>query len=408
MFRVQIRGMKQIQKVNPIKIYAFFKAAYLCCVNATIVFDLWALVFCIAAIQGYFLAFILFRWRRGPVLANRLLAVLLFLYAYTLSEYVLYWTHLIYYHPHFANSSAQFPFLFGPLLFGYCRNIYEPHALRRQDAWHLLPFVIATAVMLPWYSLDFEVKQAVLQGKGVFPGPKKFLSVLIWLRIGHLFAYAGYLLWYLRRQPAAGVTNAWARRLVLFFTGFALAYASYFVLVRFSFFNLAWDYHISAAMTAFIYLIAYSGYVRPAVFDGYQWTEPGESRLKYRNSGLTPEAARSLLHRLDTLMRTEHLYRDATLSLETLAEKLQVGKHHLSQVINEHLSANFFEYINALRIEEAKTLLRESNRSELHIIEAAYTVGFNNKVSFNNAFKKATGLTPTAYRKQFAESGQDT
>ena len=72
--------------------------------------------------------------------------------------------------------------------------------------------------------------------------------------------------------------------------------------------------------------------------------------------------------------------------------------------INEHLGASFFEYVNQLRIEEAKRLLTETTRSDLHVIEAAYMVGFNNKVSFNTAFKKATGMTPTEYRRNHAKS----
>ena len=156
-------------------------------------------------------------------------------------------------------------------------------------------------------------------------------------------------------------------------------------------------------MTAFIYLIAYAGYVQPAVFDGYAWTEPA-TPVKYRNSGLTPEASRSLLQNLTEMMREEQCWRDPDISLEKLANALNASKHHVSQVINEHLGTSFFEYINQLRIEEATQLLAETTRSDLHVIEVAYAVGFNNKVSFNSAFKKATGMTPTEYRRSHSKS----
>lgn len=379
---------------------AFF---YLCWVNTTTTFDIWTIVFLIASVQGYFVAFVMFRWQRGPTQANRLLALLLLLYALTMSEYVLYWSHNIYHYPHIAECSTQFPFLFGPILYWYCRSIYEGKKLQWKDALQVLPFAFAVSALIPWYMLDAADKQAVMRGAASSPTNGAWMLVVTWARILHLFAYAGYLFWYLRQQPKVAATTRWGTLLVLFFAGFALAYGSYYVLVRFPFFNSQWDYHISAMMTAFIYLIAYSGYVRPAVFEGFQWSEPSAARVKYRNSGLTPEAIRSLLAKLNALMEQERLYRDPDLSLDGLAEKLNAGKHHVSQVINECHGANFFEYVNKLRIEEAKRLLRESNRGELHIIEAAYSVGFNNKVSFNNAFKKATGMTPTAYRKFYGQ-----
>jgi AraC-like DNA-binding protein len=60
--------------------------------------------------------------------------------------------------------------------------------------------------------------------------------------------------------------------------------------------------------------------------------------------------------------------------------------------------------VNQLRVEEAKALLAETTRSDLHVIEVAYAVGFNNKMSFNAAFKKATGMTPTEYRRNHGQT----
>lgn len=156
-------------------------------------------------------------------------------------------------------------------------------------------------------------------------------------------------------------------------------------------------------MTAMIYLIAYSGYAQPAVFEGFHWTEPA-APAKYRNSGLTPEASRSLLQNLELLMREEVLYHDADISLDKLAARLNASKHHVSQVINEQLGTSFFEYVNKLRVEELKTPLAETTRFDFHIIEIAFIVGFNNKVSFNATLKKATGMTPTEYRRSHGVS----
>jgi len=77
-----------------------------------------------------------------------------------------------------------------------------------------------------------------------------------------------------------------------------------------------------------------------------------------------------------------------------------ISKHQLSQVINEQTGMNFFEYVNQHRIGEARQLLSATSKKELNIIDIAYEVGFNNKVSFNTAFKKITGKTPTSFRNE--------
>jgi AraC-like DNA-binding protein len=58
---------------------------------------------------------------------------------------------------------------------------------------------------------------------------------------------------------------------------------------------------------------------------------------------------------------------------------------------------NFFEFINKFRIEEAKEILKNDTEKYLNIIDVAYEVGFNNKVTFNKSFKKILSQTPTQY-----------
>ena len=114
-------------------------------------------------------------------------------------------------------------------------------------------------------------------------------------------------------------------------------------------------------------------------------------------SGLTPSLSEELRTELVTLLTVDRVYRDNSINLETLAEKLNTTRHNASQIINEHFDMNFFELINKFRIEEAIDLLAEDKNGNLNIIDIAYEVGYNNKVTFNKAFKKATSLTPTQF-----------
>ena len=362
-------------------------------------FDFWQLVFLIASVQAFFLAVLLFLKGGKKAGANRLLAGLLLLFSITLIEYLFWWTNLIFQWPHIMDVSAHFPFLMGPLLLGNFYVLSGGQLSREKVLSHLAPFLVVLLIFIPWYGQDAALKSEILL-KEVQPGFPWWIRVsVLWIRIGHMLLYAGILWWFARRQVSGDRPSQWVRLIAFFFGIYALAYASYFVLVRFSFFNQQWDYHISLIMTLMIFLIASYAYLYPAVLEGLRPREAFHSG-KYRNSGLTEDAANSMLNQLEQLMQEHQLYQDPDLNLERLAERLNASKHHVSQVINSGIGMGFFEYINHLRIQEAKILLLTKGKEELNIIEAAYAVGFNNKVSFNNAFKKETGLTPTEFRKQ--------
>jgi ligand-binding sensor domain-containing protein/AraC-like DNA-binding protein len=107
-----------------------------------------------------------------------------------------------------------------------------------------------------------------------------------------------------------------------------------------------------------------------------------------------------LLH----LLEEQHIYRDESVSLNSLAGQLELPARQLSRLINEKLDKSFYDLINYFRIEEAKTLLTEEKEQKT-IIEIAFYVGFNSKSSFNQAFKKLTGMTPSQFKNRFLQNG---
>ena len=119
---------------------------------------------------------------------------------------------------------------------------------------------------------------------------------------------------------------------------------------------------------------------------------------KYGKTGLSKAFSEELKHKLDMLMQTRKPYLSQELRLDDIAELLNISRHHASQVINENYGLNFFDYVNAYRVEEAKRLLQGNQENNVQSIsEVAYQSGFNNRVSFYNAFKKVTNTTPTEY-----------
>ena len=86
--------------------------------------------------------------------------------------------------------------------------------------------------------------------------------------------------------------------------------------------------------------------------------------------------------------------------MQDLAGDLGLSVHYLSEVLNSRLKQNFSDLINSYRIKEAIKMLKDPNYENEKIINIAYDSGFNNKASFNNAFKKYTGMTPGKYKAQ--------
>ena len=102
---------------------------------------------------------------------------------------------------------------------------------------------------------------------------------------------------------------------------------------------------------------------------------------------------------LKSYMTKDEPFLDPSLTVKTLSEKTNIPHRELSVLINQELKQHFFDFINSYRIEKAMRILKDTENAKVTILETLYDVGFNSKSSFNTAFKKHTGLTPTAYRK---------
>jgi AraC-like DNA-binding protein len=89
---------------------------------------------------------------------------------------------------------------------------------------------------------------------------------------------------------------------------------------------------------------------------------------------------------------------DCNLSLTELAESLGIFNHYLTQVLNDELNQNFYDFINSYRIEEFKKLLLDKKYNRYTLYAIALEAGFNSKSTFNRIFKNFTGLTPSQYK----------
>ena len=90
------------------------------------------------------------------------------------------------------------------------------------------------------------------------------------------------------------------------------------------------------------------------------------------------------------------------LTLDQAAEQVYLSKSYFCRIIKDELGCTFTEYVNRLRIERSKTLLRSTG---MPIAEIACAVGFDDQSYFTRIFKKQTGIAPGKYREQRSAHG---
>jgi len=128
-------------------------------------------------------------------------------------------------------------------------------------------------------------------------------------------------------------------------------------------------------------------------------TETFHQNTKYQKSGLKEDDAQRYLAILRSHMEEEKPYLDSSLGLKHLAGQIELSTNQLSQLLNEQLSQNFYDFVNSYRLEEFKVRVKDEKNRNFTLLYLAYDCGFNSKTTFNTFFKKSTGKTPSEYLK---------
>jgi AraC-like DNA-binding protein len=90
-------------------------------------------------------------------------------------------------------------------------------------------------------------------------------------------------------------------------------------------------------------------------------------------------------------------FTDSELSVQKVAEKTGISVYKVPVILKKQFGVSFKEYLNAIRLEESRRLLKNSDRQ---ITEIAFMVGYNSPSHFNKVFKEETGMSPREYREE--------
>ncbi|MGC6431902.1 MAG: helix-turn-helix domain-containing protein [Jejuia sp.] len=166
-------------------------------------------------------------------------------------------------------------------------------------------------------------------------------------------------------------------------------------------------YPLWIGLSILIYWIGYT-----AVLQNHLYIQRLEIRSKSTNvSGdnttnvkLNKELPLDSFNKIENVIKTNKLFLNPHLSIPKIAKEVNLSTGYISQLINKHSKLNFNDYVNTLRVEEAKKFLADNNFKNYTIHAIALETGFNSKSSFYTAFKKHTQITPTEYKKSVQNS----
>lgn len=104
--------------------------------------------------------------------------------------------------------------------------------------------------------------------------------------------------------------------------------------------------------------------------------------------------------KLITLLEEEQLHHNPNLSRDIIAEHLGISNGYLSQILKEHTTSSFSDFINSYRIRDIQKMMKDPQFDKYSLLAIGLECGFNSKTSFYTNFKKQTGLTPKEFKNK--------
>lgn len=380
----------------------------------------------LGAAQGVFLALALLNTKSGDIWAHRILALLTFLFSIDLGEEFLYQIGFFESVPDLLNVLAPIDLLYGPLIYLYVLQLTSPanNGTVKRNYWHFLPALTGIVVLLPYFLMDGAEKLELTETlrTGGTMESDTFHALLIQFgftlfMLGTIIQLGLYLLFSIRKlithakiirnefSDIDKINLAWLRNLILGLSCIYLLYLGDQFFPDLMGMNILGDLTTVMAVIL-IYAMGYLGLRQPIVFTGAFKSQQtvikeniDQAEEKYRRSGLDKETSSVFLNELTQYMKANKPYLEGNLVLPQLAQQLGISANYLSQIINEQLKVNFYDFVNGYRVEEAKQLIRNAGQEKPNIFKIALDSGFNSKSAFYTAFKKETSTTPTQYRK---------
>jgi AraC-like DNA-binding protein len=358
-------------------------------------------LFCIIVVfQSIVFSFFLFQ--KGGKISNIFLAVYFIAQAFTISNALISYTLRDFFVQRFSiliDIGVAFSLLWGPAYYLHVKSLFQKNfKFNIYVLLHAIPFIIVWIYHLIVYKLNIGGFREIFDHRfhlfnWIFPVAIVQLFYYNFLSFSLLKLVRENLVLYSIQKSTYG----WAKFFVYGYFGGCLLN----ILAWFMNFFTALPYKDELFVSGFFYFfvffnfVFYKALIHPEIF-----YDSGADIKKYHYTGLTDEQEEQYHIKLKGFMVNSKPYLEPNLTLENLAQIIGISVRHLSQVINKREKCNFSDYINRYRIEYVKDKMLDPNEKRKTFLELLFAAGFNSKTSFNIAFKKYTGLSPSQFRKK--------
>lgn len=361
--------------------------------------DSWNIVFAIGAAQAALLTAALWRWQVNAA-ANRVLAVWIALIGIDLALKAMHWDG---HTPGLLKVDrfvGLFPFLYGSLFYVYVKTLTRVTAPSWPDTVHFAGFIIVVVMHVGVFFPDLlPTEWAVARVVGGRAEPKWFRLDILLYAYSLSYVVAGLAEVYRYRRELRQRRSDVDRMSLRWIDAMAASQIAIWSIAALHWFgSISWVSYplIFGAVTAWVFVVGYLSLRQGAVVvEGVP--EPPPAVVDAAPDADDPRFG-DVEERLSELMDRHHLYREPALTIGQLAKRCGYPEYLVSTVINRCFKENFWEYINRQRVGAASRCLADAGDTRT-ILDIAYACGFTSKSTFNAAFKRHLGETPSAFRR---------
>ncbi len=366
-------------------------------------------IYYIGLAQSIFVAFI-FLTKKNKQTADWILSFWLLAIGFRMLVLIMKIEHGEFFDAQF--SVGLIPLTFGPFLYLYTKSlIFNIKKLPLKEYIHFLPFLVLTTL----YFLFFQDKIAFQSGYLFFRKDGYMMARIIYglIYIVSVFYYSTLTLYVINRYRKVKYDSFsyfssnnmlnWLYFLSAFFMAMYLMFitmAFYNIFVSMKFFEI--DYFADLSLVLLTFSVSYFGIKQTYLFNP-QVAEVEDKAIilnkeKYKNSNLSEELKQEYIQKILDFMDVEKPHLNPELTIQDLSNQMNITRHHLTEILNNDLGKNFFNFINTYRVKEVKKRLLDEKFAHLTIVAIAFDSGFNSKSTFNSIFKQQTEKTPSKWR----------